>query len=1061
MANDIYVSFGGDTAGLESSLASAKASVAAFSRELARLAREQVKTGADAESALGQKMLAVAAKLDEAKRASFGLKDQLSALSGPGAGAGAALEATGGHAIHAGAGLGFYTWELRALADEAASGRWRQFDGSLINFTVHGAQAAAAFASINPVLTAIGAAAAAAAAAIGFATYEASAAANAVKQIQIDAVEGQFKLTSAAAATLRDDLVKLGNLGSIFGSSTVEEYAAPFLKLGEAGPVIAKLTIEYAELTKGSKKLGEVGDEIAKYFADLSTKGRELVQSTAGITSTQKANYDIFVASNQTLSAYGMIVDALRARYETYRQQLITTRAAQADQTTAMLNAADEAMGGAHAMNQVSAATAKATADIEANTAAWNRNRAALEGAASAARTLQAGLAEALKVDKVAGGIKEAGAEIAKLEAGIAAAGDKSSPAIDALGRALEIARANLSKLQEQARDGILGRDALKQAQDANELLASGFKGPQTGLLTAQRAARQGVANSAAPGSDEQLEAQKAVAAKTKEIRDAENEDYLRQDEIKVASAGKNSAEIIAIRQAEVAREISIFGEGSNQAIAAEERLAKAKEAAANRGAATATKAAKDELGATEEGIKGQIAALERHTAAVIDHLGVELKLHQITAQAEVAAVVAALAQEKAAADALYSHLAELAGVNQTKKAEFAEQEQALNDKVAEKIFDSQAKAAEKTEQAWDKTMTSINGAFDSQIRRLAEGYGKLAHRVQECGGGFDRAADQVRPEFGPDRVREHRQKRSRHRTGRRGPRRRRHRSGRDHRQHDCADGADPCGHCVDRGADRADGGYRRGSGRRRRRPVQRPRQPGAPVRLRRRHRPHLAGWPRDGPRRRDHSGPRAVLAPTPAAARASPTTTTMAASTSIRAAATSIPILSPVRCRGLTAADISTAGRRVRKMNSEIADASASTESEPSAQPPSGDDGRKLDLKFIREQIWRMMMTEIATAKAETLGAFATANQGTISAVAVTIAGSNHAAVCLALSIVAALAERGVLYPNDVIRWAEWMASNQSEAIEPTVSESAARTLRSFTKILTSMALPRPSRSN
>ncbi len=290
------------------------------------------------------------------------------------------------------------------------------------------------------------------------------------------------------------------------------------------------------------------------------------------------------------------------------------------------------------------------------------------------------------------------------------------------MGHSLDIARAQLAKLQEQAADGIIGRDALKQAQDANEMLASGFKGPRVGLLTQQRDKLQGVANSAAPGSEEQLEAEKAVAAKTKEIRDAGNEDYLRQDEIKVASAGKNSAQILAIRQAEVAHEIQIYGEGSNQAIAAEERLAKAKEQAANRGASAATKAAKDELGATEEGIKGQIAALERHTAAVIDNLGVELKLHQVTAQAEAAAVEAALAQEKAQVDALYSHLAELAGLGLTKKAEIADQELAFNDKNAKAMFDAQAKASEKTEQAWDAATKGINSEFDSQISGLLRG---------------------------------------------------------------------------------------------------------------------------------------------------------------------------------------------------------------------------------------------------------------------------------------------------------------------------------------------------
>jgi hypothetical protein len=59
------------------SIASAKASVSSFTRELATLARQQVATGAGADSALGQKMLEVVRHLDEAKESVAGLKEKL------------------------------------------------------------------------------------------------------------------------------------------------------------------------------------------------------------------------------------------------------------------------------------------------------------------------------------------------------------------------------------------------------------------------------------------------------------------------------------------------------------------------------------------------------------------------------------------------------------------------------------------------------------------------------------------------------------------------------------------------------------------------------------------------------------------------------------------------------------------------------------------------------------------------------------------------------------------------------------------------------------------------
>jgi hypothetical protein len=120
--------------------------------------------------------------------------------------------------------------------------------------------------------------------------------------------------------------------------------------------------------------------------------------------------------------------------------------------------------------------------------------------------------------------------------------------------------------------------------------------------------------------------------------------------------------------------------------------------------------------------------------------------------------------------------------------------------------------------------------------------------------------------------------------------------------------------------------------------------------------------------------------------------------------------------------------------------------------EPEMTDEG----LRFIREEILKVMVTSIALAKAETVGAFEISNQGTIRAVAVTNAASNYGSICLACAIVAALGDAGVLDPKNVIKWAEWMAENQPTN-EASVSEAASRMLRNFASMIASMTKPRP----
>ncbi len=77
MAGDVYISFGADTGELEAAMAKANAEVKALGRELASLAGEARKAGADADSELGQKLSATAEALAGAKSHVRDLKEEM------------------------------------------------------------------------------------------------------------------------------------------------------------------------------------------------------------------------------------------------------------------------------------------------------------------------------------------------------------------------------------------------------------------------------------------------------------------------------------------------------------------------------------------------------------------------------------------------------------------------------------------------------------------------------------------------------------------------------------------------------------------------------------------------------------------------------------------------------------------------------------------------------------------------------------------------------------------------------------------------------------------------
>jgi hypothetical protein len=117
--------------------------------------------------------------------------------------------------------------------------------------------------------------------------------------------------------------------------------------------------------------------------------------------------------------------------------------------------------------------------------------------------------------------------------------------------------------------------------------------------------------------------------------------------------------------------------------------------------------------------------------------------------------------------------------------------------------------------------------------------------------------------------------------------------------------------------------------------------------------------------------------------------------------------------------------------------------------------------LKFIRDEILKLMVASIATAKAEALAEvdarIVAAKDLMGRAIAMSGAGSNMGAAEIGCALALALGERGAIDPSRAVAWAEWMADNQPEATESSVAESAATTLRSFAKVLSAMMKRRP----
>ncbi len=714
MTSDIYVTFGGDTAALEASAAAAKAAIQSLQRDMASLARQMQATGASAESELGQKMLATAGKLVEARGGLAAIKDDMASL---GAGAASGFGKIAPAAAEAAAGVEISTREMshavRIFAELAQGETGRASRG----FTTMAIQLGAA----NPELIAIGAGALAAAGGLGYLIYQAIGAGDALKAIQSAAMVDQLDMSHDAAQKLGASIQSLAGVSA----SAAAEIARTFMAIGQGGPQIAEISSNYLPVLAEAMgvKAPEAAKKLAEMFADLSTKGRAYVADTAGVSAATIQSYDGYVAAGESGKAYSLIVDAMVARLDASRAAEVANAAATAASHIARgaaLGSVEGLSGAERAETQVvSAAVEKYNAAI----AALRDLQGQLNATTGAADAFSRAIDTALKLDKVGSEIAKTTGDIERMKTALATA-TASGDAVGAatLTAGIERATDSLKKLQQQASDGLLGRDLVAQTREQITAVDQTFKGSTVDRLTAERAMLAQLLAGDALSAAERHQVEVDLAAKDKEIRDASFRAYEAGEERLATAAALNKDRVIAIREDELRQAVAVYGAGSDQAIAAEQRIVKAKEDAAKQGAAAARAGAKDEIGATVEKVNADVQAIDKATADKLALYAKEAQAKQISEDQKVALTLAALKEGLAGEQAALQGELAIDGMSLKQKQALLNTENKLEQQYADAVVKIQEDAAAKVSEQWNSAMTTINGAFTSQISGLLRG---------------------------------------------------------------------------------------------------------------------------------------------------------------------------------------------------------------------------------------------------------------------------------------------------------------------------------------------------
>ncbi len=126
--------------------------------------------------------------------------------------------------------------------------------------------------------------------------------------------------------------------------------------------------------------------------------------------------------------------------------------------------------------------------------------------------------------------------------------------------------------------------------------------------------------------------------------------------------------------------------------------------------------------GEAREQFTDEIDAARRAATQIEDTLNNELRLHQITWSQWAAQSVAALDKEKAAVELAAAQAVASTALSSEQKLGIARREADALAEIAKKEADDQAKATEEITKSWESLGSTIEGAFNSQLKGLLSG---------------------------------------------------------------------------------------------------------------------------------------------------------------------------------------------------------------------------------------------------------------------------------------------------------------------------------------------------
>ena len=718
MSKDVYLSFGATTGDMEAQLARAQAMVRATANEMRSLANQMQRSGATADSEMGQKLAALGEKMAQAKGALSGAREEVSKLGGVGAAAADGVDAVGKAANNSRVQMQMLVSGVSNTASSLGSGAsamqvlMQQGPDALQALAMGVSASAMSWAGVAAGVLAV-------AGAMGYAVYQMVAFKNSAEQIRSIAMIDQFQMTAKAAGDVAAAIAKAADVSY----STAQKIAQPFLELGPGGEKIAQISAYYVPLFVQALGVDapKAAEALAKKFTDLKGEGSKYVSETVNMSSATKRLFDAYVQAGDKAKAWDIVLQALQTRLESGRQAVAEQSAATLDFTSAVAAAAAAEAGLDITQQLLEEQAKRTTAALDAQRVAMDKARSGIAADAESSKVLAAQKAEA--ADKIVENTNKESAEVQKLKAEYDQVVDRLKTIDQSTAEGYKATQENWAaqkRLQDQLREaqereggGLIPETAFERAQQQIKELEASWKGSRSGLIEQeQMILRMQQKGAGVPsGTREGRQFDDALAAKRKEAIDAESAAFSRGEDMKTAKAADQGAARLQQARNEATEKARLYGAGSDQAQQAAVALAQQERAAAEQRRA-------DRVAE----IDAEMADLRMATQEKLRDYADDVRNKRITVQQGAVDSVAALRAEQSALRAFYEEKKSLALTSAQDKRAIEQAEAAASRQIASQIKQQQRQAASDMAQAYRSVADQIASIVNSQVSGLLRG---------------------------------------------------------------------------------------------------------------------------------------------------------------------------------------------------------------------------------------------------------------------------------------------------------------------------------------------------